>query len=447
MEMSLKVREYFKFIDSIKYEGSDSKNPFAYRFYNPEQIVLGKSMEEHLRISVCLWHTFCGSGNDMFGDSTFCRAWNYSNNPSDIMEMAEQRIDAAFEFVSKLNVPFISFHDADITPPASNLKEFVNLYSRAIDYVQKKMGQTGIGLLLGTSNLFSDPCFAAGVATNPDPDVFAYAAAKVKSAMDGVNRLNGQNYVLWGGREGYDTLLNTDLNREIEQLGRFVSMVVEYKYKIGFKGALLIEPKPCEPAKHQYDYDVATVYGFLKKFGLEKEVQVNLEANHATLASHSFEHEVAYACALGIIGSIDANRGDYQNGWDTDQFPHDIRELSLVMARLISHGGFEKGGFNFDAKLRRQSVNLEDLFYAHIGGIDVLAKSLLIAEQLIRDNILASITEKRYEQWNNELGKSILHEKIGLDELSKYVLDNNISPYPKSGHQELYENMINYYIL
>lgn len=436
--------EHFSLIDQINYEGPNSRNPLAYRFYNPTQEVLGKPMHEHLRISVCMWHTFCGNGRDMFGDATYNHLW--LNNQTSL-ESAKQKVDAAFEFVTKLKVPFLSLHDSDITPASQNLKDFINNFSRMTDYVVRKMDETGIGILLGTSNLFSNPIFAAGVSTNPDPDIFAYAATKVKYAMEGVKRMNGQNYVLWGGREGYDTLLNTDLKRELDQLGRFVSMVVEHKHKIGFKGALLIEPKPCEPAKHQYDYDVATIYGFLKRFGLENEVQLNLEANHATLANHSFEHEIAFAFALGLFGSIDANRGDPQNGWDTDQFPNETRELAFIIARLIENGGFTKGGFNFDAKLRRQSLDPEDLFYAHIGGIDTLAKSLLIAEKIIKDNFLSNIRDKRYAKWDSNLGNAIMENKMNLNDLSEHIIKNDIQPSPVSGQQELLENQANYYVL
>lgn len=437
------MREYFPAISKINYEGKNTFNSLAYQYYNPGRIIFGKKMEDVLNIGVCMWHTFCWQGNDMFGDSSMHRQWLES---CDLIKRAMMKIDAAFEFVEKLNIPFISFHDTDVIPEAENFKDFVKNTKIIQGYLQNKIANSNIKVLLGTSNLFSNPRFMAGAATNPNPEVFAFAAAKVANAMNLTHELKGRNYVLWGGREGYDTLLNTSIKREIDQLGKFVQLVVDYKYKIGYKGEILIEPKPCEPTKHQYDYDVATVYGFLQKFGLEKEVKVNLEANHATLAGHTFAHEVELAYANNIFGSIDANRGDSQLGWDTDQFPNNIEELVTVIHSLIVNGGFKLGGFNFDAKLRRQSISSDDLFYAHIGGIDALAKSLLIVETMIRDNFFGKIINDRYGKWESPLGHDIMNGNKSLENLYDYVINNNFNTVIVSGKQELIENMLNKYI-
>lgn len=434
------MKQYYDKIERINYEGTQTDNPFAFRHYNPSQIILGKTMAEHLRLSICYWHTFCWAGTDMFGSNSFQYPWQTGSDP---LANAKAKADVAFEFFYKMNVPFYAFHDVDVAPEGNSIKEYINNLAVMSDILLEKQQQTGVNLLWGTANCFTNPKYAAGAATNPDPQVFACAATQVVHAMNATHKLGGQNYVLWGGREGYETLLNTDLKKEREQLGKFMQLVVENKYKIGFKGALLIEPKPQEPTKHQYDYDVATIYGFLKQFGLEKEIKVNIEANHATLAGHSFQHEVASAIALDIFGSLDANRGDPQLGWDTDQFPNSVEENSLVMYEILKSGGFKTGGLNFDAKIRRQSVDKYDVFYGHIGAIDTMALSLKCAAKLIEDNVLEQKVTQRYAAWDEELGQQILHGKMTLQDIAQYSLANNLQPKPCSGEQEKLENRVN----
>lgn len=437
------MSNYFEDIEQIKYEGKNSTNPLAYRYYDANRIILGKTMAEHLRLAVCYWHTFCWNGTDMFGSGSLERPWQQIKTP---LDAAKQKADIAFEFIKKLGVPYYCFHDIDVVPEGNSVKEYIENFSTIVDILAEKQAQTGIKLLWGTANCFTNPRYMSGAASNPNPEIFACAATQVFHAMNATQKLKGENYVLWGGREGYETLLNTDLKREREQLGRFMQMVVDHKYKIGFNGTLLIEPKPQEPTKHQYDYDVATVYGFFKQFGLENEIKVNIEANHATLAGHTFQHEVASAVALGILGSIDANRGDPQLGWDTDQFPNSVEENALVIYEILKAGGLTSGGFNFDAKIRRQSIDKYDLFYAHIGGIDVLAQSLLIAAQMIEDQQLQHIVDQRYAGWNSELGQFILTGKSSLSDLAKLVETQQFAPQPASGHQEWLENIVNSYI-
>jgi xylose isomerase len=398
-------------------------------------------MEDHLRIAVCYWHSFNWPGSDVFGSGTFDRPWN--DPRLDPMLAARAKADAAFEFFAKLGVPFFTFHDRDIAPEGRTFAESTANLHAILDDVEAHMARTGVRLLWGTANLFSHPRYAAGAATNPDPEVFAYAAAQVKVMLEATLRLGGSNYVLWGGREGYETLLNTDLAREERQLARFLSLVAEHKHRIGFKGALLLEPKPQEPTKHQYDYDSATVYGFLARHGLEKEYGVNLEANHATLAGHSFHHDVATAVSLGIFGSIDANRGDYQNGWDTDQFPNSVDELALALYEILRGGGFTTGGFNFDAKLRRQSMDRTDLFHGHIGGIDTLARSLLVAAALVEHGDLERLRAARYAGWDGGLGRSITSGDALFEMLAGRVMTGELDPKPVSGRQELLENIVN----
>jgi xylose isomerase len=377
----------------------------------------------------------------VFGTGTFDRPWlGVSDDP---IAAARQKMDAAFEFFSKLGTPFYCFHDVDIAPEGDTFAESAANLETMVDYAEKKMAESGVRLLWGTANLFSHPRYAAGASTNPDPEVFAYAASQVKHALEATLRLDGANYVLWGGREGYETLLNTDLKREGEQFARFLTMVAEHKHKIGFTGTLLIEPKPAEPTKHQYDYDCQTVHGFLERFDLVDEYKVNIEGNHATLAGHSFHHEVAYSVANGIFGSIDANRGDYQNGWDTDQFPNSVDELALALYEILRGGGFTTGGFNFDTKLRRQSMARTDLFHGHIGGIDTLAGALLVAAELIESETLSVPLEKRYAGWSADLGVAILGGAETLDSLEAKVLGGEIDPTPVSGNQELLENRVN----
>jgi len=425
----------------VPFAGLESDDPLAFKVYEPDRLVLGKRMADHLRIGVCLWHSFSWPGSDVFGSGTFDRPWLDAR--MDPMVAAHDRLDAAFEFLDKLGVPFFCFHDRDVSPEGRTFAETQANLDAVVDAIAGHMSRTGLRLLWGTANLFSHPRYAAGAATNPDPEVFAFAAAQVKSMLEATHRLDGANYVLWGGREGYETLLNTDLAREEAQLARFLQLVAEHKHKIGFKGTLLIEPKPQEPTKHQYDYDVATVIGFLERHHLEKEYRLNLEVNHATLAGHSFQHEVALAISQGMLGSVDANRGDYQNGWDTDQFPNSVDELSLAVFEILRGGGLTTGGFNFDTKLRRQSMDHDDLFHAHIGGIDTLAQSLLAAAAMIESGELERLRSDRYAGWTGPLGASILEGQAGLDTLAGRVLAGEIDPRPVSGRQELLENVVN----
>lgn len=425
----------------IPFGGLESTDPLSFKVYEPDRLVLGKRMEDHLRIAVCLWHSFNWPGSDVFGSGTFDRPWLAAG--AEPMAAARAKLDAAFEFLEKLGVPFYCFHDRDIAPEGRTFAESTSNLHVMVDEAEAHQARTGKKLLWGTANLFSHPRYAAGAATNPDPEVFAYAAAQVKVMLEVTQRLGGASYVLWGGREGYETLLNTDLAREGEQLARFLTMVAEHKHRIGFKGQLLLEPKPQEPTKHQYDYDGATVHGFLVRHGLEGEYGVNLEVNHATLAGHSFHHEVAYAISHGLFGSVDANRGDYQNGWDTDQFPNSVDELSLAVYEILRGGGLTSGGFNFDTKLRRQSMDRTDLFHAHIGGIDTLARSLLVAAGMIERDTLASMREQRYAEWAGPLGASILSGATSLEALERRVSAGEIDPRPVSGRQELLENLVN----
>ena len=435
------MTEFFSGVEAVRYEGPDSDSELAYRVYDPDRIVLGKRMEDQLRIAVCYWHSFHWPGSDVFGAGTFDRPW--LNSDLDPMAAARLKMDAAFEFFAKLGTPFFCFHDVDMSPEGATFAETKRNLAEMTEHAADHMARTGVGLLWGTSNAFSHPRFAAGASTNPDPEVFAYAAAQVKNAIDATHRLGGANYVLWGGREGYETLLNTRMRQEADQLGRFLNLVVEYKHDIGFEGTILIEPKPQEPTKHQYDYDSATVHGFLERYGLLGEIFVNIEVNHATLAGHSFHHEIAYAVDNGIFGSVDANRGDPQNGWDTDQFPNSVEEMSLAVYEILRGGGFTTGGFNFDTKLRRQSLERDDLFHGHIGGIDTLAQALLVAAQMIDDGDLEAIRGARYAGWSGPLGAAILDGEISLAALEERVAAGEIDPVPVSGRQEQLENLVN----
>jgi xylose isomerase len=434
----------FAGIDAIPFKGPDSDNPLSFRFYDKNRVVRGKRMDEQLRVAVCYWHTFCGTGGDPFGSATFDRPWQADG---DGLAMAKMKAEAAFEFFTKLGNPYYCFHDRDVAPEGKTLAESNDLLDRIVEVLAGLQQKTGVKLLWGTANLFSHPRFMAGASTNPDPEVFAYAAAQVKKALDVTKQLGGENYVLWGGREGYETLLNTDMKRELDQMGRFMNLVCEYKHKIGFKGPLLIEPKPREPSKHQYDFDSGNVLAFLQKYGLgADDFKLNIENNHATLAGHTFEHEVALAYANGRFGSIDMNRGDLLLGWDTDQFPNDVSEMALVLRHIVANGGFTTGGFNFDAKVRRQSIDLADLFHAHIGGMDVLARALLVADKMVTDGKLQGAIDKRYEGWNAGLGKEIMDKKLDLAGIADRVQKGNINPKPRSGQQELLENLVNRYV-
>lgn len=431
---------FFTQKDPIKYRKGRG---LSYRWYDPDKVVLGKRMEDQFRFAVCYWHSFTWPGGDPFGGETFLRPWMHT---ADEMEGARMKADVAFDMFRLLGVPFFTFHDRDIAPEGKSLAESNRNVREIGEIFARKMEETKVGLLWGTANLFSNRRYMAGAATNPDPDIFAYAAAQVKNVLDLTHELNGANYVLWGGREGYETLLNTDMKRELNQLGRFLNMVVEHKHKIGFKGTILIEPKPKEPTKHQYDFDVASIFGMLKQFGLEDEVKINIEQNHAILAGHTFEHELALATALGIFGSIDINRGDYVLGWDTDQFAMNVPEMALACYYIFRAGGFTTGGFNFDAKIRRQSIDPDDLLEAHVASMDACARGLLIAEKMINDGALDAFVEDRYAGWNGKEGRAILAGKRSLDDLSDYVLKKKLDPQPKSGKQEHLERLLNEYL-
>jgi len=434
------MTDFFKGIPKIAYEGKDSQSDYAFRHYNPDEIVMGKRMEDHLRFSVAYWHSFAWPGGDPFGGQTFERPWF-----GETMDLAKLKADVAFEMFEILGAPFFCFHDADVRPEGRDFAENTDRLKEMTDYFAAKMEKTGVKLLWGTANLFSHRRFMAGAATNPDPDVFAFSGATIKTCMDATKALGGQNYVLWGGREGYETLLNTDLKRERQQAGRMLQMVVDYKHKIGFDGAILVEPKPQEPTKHQYDYDVATVYGFLKEFGLEGEVQMNIEQGHAILAGHSFEHELAMAASLGILGSIDMNRNDYQSGWDTDQFPNSTLEAALAYYEVLKSGGFTTGGTNFDAKLRRQSLDPEDLILAHVGGMDVCAAGLKAAAAMLEDGGLEEARAARYAGWDSAEAQAYLASAT-LEELEAAVRAGPINPEPRSGRQERLENYVNRFV-
>ena len=433
------MTDFFQGIPQIRYEGPQTDNEFAFRHYNPDEMVMGKSLKEHLRFAVAYWHSFAWDGGDPFGGRSFDRPWFGSQ-----MALSKLKADVAFEMFDILGVPYFCFHDADVRPEGRNFAENTRNLEEMVEYFALKMETSQTRLLWGTANLFSHRRFMAGAATNPDPDVFAFSAATIKSCMDATAKLGGENYVLWGGREGYETLLNTDLARERAQAGRMLQMAVEYKHKIGFKGAILIEPKPQEPTKHQYDYDVATVYGFLKDFGLEQEVKVNIEQGHAILAGHSFEHELALARALGVFGSIDMNRNDYQSGWDTDQFPNNVPETALAYYEVLKAGGFTTGGTNFDAKLRRQSLDPEDLILAHLGAMDSCAAGLKAAAAMLADGRLEAARTERYAGWDSPEGQALLHSDLA--QISARVLAEDINPEPTSGRQERLENLVNRFL-
>jgi xylose isomerase len=438
---------YFSFPQPLRFRGEgftpQDDEPFAYRWYDKDRRVLGRRMEDQLRFAACYWHSLGGAGTDPFGDATYRSPWHAG---ADSMQQALHKADVAFELFQVLDVPFFTFHDRDIAPEGRTLTESNENLRRVADVFEHKLAQTGVKLLWGTANLFSHPRYMAGAATNPDPDVFAYAAAQVRSVLEVTHRLDGANYVLWGGREGYETLLNTDLKRELAQLGRFLSMVVEHKHKIGFKGQILVEPKPAEPAKHQYDFDVATVYGFLRTYGLEHEVKLNIEQNHALLAGHTFEHEIALAQALGVFGSLDMNRGDELLGWDTDQFPHDVQQIALALYHVLRGGGIGAGGLNFDARLRRQSIDPDDLVWAHATAMDLCARAVLVAEKMVVDGALQSHVDARYAGWDGERGRAILEGRLSLDELARDVEQCRLDPQPRSARQERLEHMVASYL-
>lgn len=431
---------FFSELETVRFEGRDSDKPLAYRWYDANQVVLGKPLSEHLRFAVAYWHSLAMNGSDPFGAPTIVRPWM---TRADAMAGAREKADAAFELFRVLDLPFYTFHDRDVAPEGADLKESLKNFQTIVEYLAQKMEGSKVKLLWGTANLFSHPRFMSGAATNPDPEVFAYSATTVKHCMDATKQLGGSNYVLWGGREGYETLLNTDMGHELDQLGRFLTLVVEYKHKIGFDGTILIEPKPKEPTAHQYDFDTATVYGFLKKYGLEKEVKVNLEANHALLAGHSFEHEIATAAMLGVLGSLDVNRGDPLLGWDTDQFPNDLQAMTLALYQVILGGGLGKGGLNFDAKIRRQSIDADDLVAAHVGAVDLCARAFLNAAALVEKGELKAAVAERYAGWETPEAKAMLEGKLTLEQISEQTLAKGVNPQPRSGKQEKLENLLN----
>ncbi|MEM6387113.1 MAG: xylose isomerase [Pseudomonadota bacterium] len=431
------MTDFFKGIPPVTFKGPDSHDDFSYRHYDPDEMLGGKRMEDHLRFAVAWWHSFAWPGGDPFGGQTFERPWF-----GDTMDLARLNADAAFELFAILGQPYFCFHDFDIRPEGADFADSTRNLEEMVDYIGQKMESTPTRLLWGTANLFTHRRFMSGAATNPDPEIFAYSAATVKTCMDATLKLNGENYVLWGGREGYETLLNTDLKKERDQAGRFLAMVVEYKHKIGFAGTILVEPKPQEPSKHQYDFDVATVYGFLKEYGLENEVKMNIEQGHAILAGHSFEHELALAASLGVLGSIDMNRNDYQSGWDTDQFPNSVSEVALAYYEVLKAGGFTTGGTNFDAKVRRQSLEPEDLVLAHVGAMDVCARGLKAAHAMLEDGALEAARTERYGGWSSA---GFLLEG-GLENCFDHVMANSTNPEPRSGRQERLENIVNRFV-
>ncbi|MCX5480826.1 xylose isomerase [Kaistia geumhonensis] len=435
------MTSFFTQKETITFEGQDATSPLAFRWYDKDKVVLGKRLEDHLRFSVAYWHSFTWPGGDPFGGETFLRPWMHG---SDALQLAKDKADVAFDMFRLLDVPFFAFHDVDVAPEGASLKETIDNLKVITDIFAKKMETSKTRLLWGTANLFSHRRYMAGAATNPDPDVFTYAVGQVRAAIDATHALGGANYVCWGGREGYETLLNTDMKKELDQLGRFLNMLVDYKHKIGFKGPILIEPKPKEPTKHQYDYDTATVYGFLERYGLAKEVKLNLEQNHAILAGHSFHHEVMLAFALGIFGSLDINRGDNLLGWDTDQFAMDVGELVPVFHEFLKGGGFTTGGLNFDAKIRRQSIDPDDLLIGHVASMDACARALIAAAQMLEDKALTGPLEARYAGWASADSKAILAGEKSFDQVADRAL-TIADPQPRSGKQEMLEGIVNRY--
>lgn len=436
-------KEYFKGIPKIAFEGKASDNPLAFKYYNPDQVVAGKTMREHFKFAIAYWHSFCGQGSDPFGAGTQNFPWDQSNDP---VQAAKDKADAAFEFISKMGFDYFCFHDYDLIQEGNSLAESEKRLAAITDYIKTKQDASGIKLLWGTANCFSNPRYMNGAATNPDFDVVAYAGAQVKMALDATMKLNGENYVFWGGREGYISLLNTDMGREQEHMARFLTMAKDYARSQGFTGTFFIEPKPMEPSKHQYDFDAATSIGFLQKYGLQDDFKLNIEVNHATLAQHTFEHELTVAANDNMLGSIDANRGDYQNGWDTDQFPNNIEETARAMMVFLKAGGLQGGGVNFDAKIRRNSTDLEDLFHAHIGGADTFARGLLVADKVLNDPAFTSIVDGRYASFDTGQGSAFEQGKLSLTDLFDAATNTPATIKPRSGKQEYLENILNNHI-
>jgi xylose isomerase len=442
MSITLGNKEFFPSIGKIKYEGPKSDNPLAYKWYNEDHLIGGKTMKEYLKFAVAYWHSFCNVGADPFGPGTHKFPWDVAGNA---VERAKDKMDAAFEFITKLGIPYYCFHDVDLVDEGANLSEYESNLSAIVDYAGMKQKASGVKLLWGTANVFSNPKYMNGASTNPDFLVLTHAATQVKNALDATIKLGGENYVFWGGREGYMTLLNTNMKREQEHLARFLHTAKDYARKNGFKGTFFIEPKPCEPTKHQYDYDAATVIGFLRQHGLDKDFKLNVEVNHATLAGHTFQHELQVAADAGMLGSIDANRGDAQNGWDTDQFPMNLNDLVESMLVILEAGGFAGGGVNFDAKIRRNSTDADDLFLAHIGGMDSFARALIVADNIMKQSPYKAFRKNRYASFDSGEGKKFEDGKLSLEELREIAFKNG-APVPTSGKQEWLENIINQYI-
>ncbi len=435
-------KEYFKGINKIQFEGKESNNPLAFKYYNPEQIVAGKTMKEWFKFSIAYWHTFCGQGSDPFGPGTQNFEWDKASDP---IQAAKDKADAAFEFINKMGFDYFCFHDFDLIQEAPTFAESETRLNTITDYIKGKQAENNVKLLWGTANCFSNPRYMNGASTNPDFNVVARAGAQVKLALDATIKLDGENYVFWGGREGYMSLLNTDMGRELDHMAQFLTMARDYARSQGFKGTFFIEPKPMEPMKHQYDFDSATAIGFLKTYGLEKDFKMNIEVNHATLAQHTMQHELAVAAKAGMLGSIDANRGDYQNGWDTDQFPNNIQETTEAMLVFLAAGGLQGGGVNFDAKIRRNSTDMEDVFHAHIGGADTFARALITADKIMTSSAYNSLREKRYSSFDTGKGKDFEIGKLELTDLYNIAQENGELKL-QSGKQELFENIINQYI-
>ena len=435
-------KEYFKGISKIQFEGKESDNPLAFKYYNEDQVVAGKKMKDHFRFSIAYWHTFGGQGQDQFGDNTKEFPWNKSDEP---IQKAKDKMDAAFEFFTKLGTPFYCFHDFDLVKEGDSVIESEKRLRAIVDYAKEKQKACSVKVLWGTANLFSNPRYMNGAATNPDFNVIPFAASQVKNAIDATIELGGSNYVFWGGREGYMSLLNTNTKRELEHMAKFLHLAKDYGRKNGFKGTFLIEPKPMEPMKHQYDFDAATVIGFMREFGLTEDFKLNIEVNHATLAQHTFQHELQIAANAGLLGSIDANRGDYQNGWDTDQFAVNLYELTEALLVILEMGGFTNGGVNFDAHTRRNSTDLVDIFLAHIGSMDAFARALLIADNVLQKSKYKKMRADRYSTFDSGDGKKFEEGKLTLEDL-RNIAAKSKKPEQISGKQELYENILNQYI-
>jgi xylose isomerase len=435
-------KTYFPKIDKIPFEGKESDNPLAFRFYDENRVIAGKTMKEHFKFSIAYWHSFCGTGGDPFGPGTIVHPWDASADP---IQRAKDKMDAAFEFITKIGAPYYCFHDIDLIDEGPSLGEYEKRMQIITEYAKQKQAESGVKLLWGTANVFSNPRYMNGASTNPDFNVVSWAGTQVKNALDATIALGGENYVFWGGREGYMSLLNTDMKRETEHLAKFLTMARDYARKNGFKGTFFIEPKPMEPTKHQYDYDAATVIGFLRHHGLDKDFKLNIEVNHATLAGHTFQHELQVAADADMLGSIDANRGDYQNGWDTDQFPNNLGELTEAMLVILQAGGFQGGGVNFDAKIRRNSTDNTDLFLAHIGGMDTFARALIAADKIINKSAYVTLRNERYASFDSGDGALFENGKLSLEDLHK-LAGSSADPVQKSGKQELFENILNQYI-